>query len=55
VRVAGDMGVQTPRRFVSVLARGDASQPVLVPIRDRYYRFSAPVFRVYAKLRQWES
>jgi hypothetical protein len=53
-KVAADMGVETPRQLVCDLARADATQPVLVPIREGYYRFSDPVFRVYAKIRQWE-
>lgn len=48
------MGVQCPRQLVCDLARADATQPGVVPIRDGYYRFSDPMFRVYAKSRQWE-
>jgi len=32
----------------------DSSIAVLTKLREQYYRFTDPVFKVYAKLRTWK-
>lgn len=50
-----DLGIKDFSDFLGDLSlEQNGLTPVLVKIREGYYRFSDPVFRVYAKLRHWE-
>lgn len=48
------MEVSNPSQLMKELTAPEGFEPILVPIRDRYYRFSDPVFRTYVKLRNWK-
>jgi hypothetical protein len=52
--LAAGMGVTQAEGLMSRLVSAQDDQAVLVEVRDGYYRFSDPVFRVYARLRNWE-
>lgn len=51
---AKDMGVTNPSQLMKELTVSDNGSPVLTKIRERYYRFTDPVFKAYAKMRQWK-
>ncbi len=52
---AKDLGVTNPSQLMKELShRQDNSLSVLTKIREQYYRFTDPVFKVYAKLRTWK-
>lgn len=52
---AKDLGVTNPSQLMKELTQPqDGSLAVLVRLREQYYRFSDPVFKVYAKLRTWK-
>ncbi len=52
-RIAKESGISNPSQLMQALTAplGTNRPPVLVKVRDREYRFSDPVFKVYAKLR----
>lgn len=54
--VAKDMEISNPSRLMKKLTSPDNSTttPVLTKIRDKYYRFTDPVFKVYARIRNWK-
>lgn len=50
-----DLGVTNPSQLMRELTQPqDGSVGVLKKLREQYYRFSDPVFKVYAKLRTWK-
>lgn len=50
-----DLGVTNPSQLMRELTQNqDGSPGVLTKLRDKYYRFTDPVFKVYAKLRNWK-
>ena len=53
---AKDMGITNPSQLMKQLTSPDNSMttPVLTKIRDKYYRFTDPVFKVYARIRNWK-
>ncbi|MFY0544999.1 hypothetical protein [Brevibacillus sp. H7] len=48
------MGVTNPSALMKELTAPEDKRPVLVKVRDRYFRFLDPVFKVYAKIRNWK-
>lgn len=52
---AKDLGVTNPSQLMRELTQPqDGSLPVLTKLRPHHYRFTDPVFKVYAKLRTWK-
>jgi hypothetical protein len=53
---AKEMDVSNPSQLMKQFTTPDSpdAAPVLVKVRDRFYRFSDPVFKAYARLRQWK-
>lgn len=52
---AKDLGVTNPSQLMKELTQPqDGSLGVLIRLREQYYRFTDPVFKVYAKLRTWK-
>jgi Cdc6-like AAA superfamily ATPase len=52
---AKDLGVTNPSQLMRELTiPQDDSLGVLTKIREQYYRFTDPVFKVYARLRTWK-
>lgn len=50
-----DLGVSNPSQLMRELTQPqDGSIGVLTRLREQYYRFTDPVFKVYAKLRTWK-
>ena len=54
--LAKEMEISNPSQLMKQLTSPDNSMttPVLTKIRDKYYRFTDPVFKVYAKIRNWK-
>jgi hypothetical protein len=54
--LAQEMGVTNPAQLMKQLTTPDnpGVAPVLVKVRDRYFRFSDPVFKVFARIRNWK-
>jgi hypothetical protein len=52
--LAKDLGVTNPAQLMQELTRPESGAPVLTKVRERYYRFTDPVFKVYARMRQWK-
>lgn len=52
-RMLRDLGLKNPNRLTQDLAT-DQYSVVLVNVRRGYYRFSDPVFKVYARMRDWK-
>lgn len=54
--LAKEMGVTNPSQLMKQLTSPDNSMtaPVLTKVRDKYYRFTDPVFKVYAGIRNWK-
>ncbi len=53
---AKEMGISNPPQLMKQLTTAVHANatPVLTKIRDRYYRFTDPVFKVYARIRNWK-
>ena len=52
---AKDLGVSNPSQLMRELTTPqDGSLGVLTKVREQYYRFTDPVFKVYARLRTWK-
>lgn len=52
---AKDLGVSNPSQLMRELTTPqDGSVGVLTKIREQYFRFTDPVFKVYARLRTWK-
>lgn len=54
--LAKGMDITNPSQLMKQLTSPDNSMttPVLTKIRDKYYRFTDPVFKVYARIRNWK-
>jgi hypothetical protein len=54
--LAQEFGVTNPPQLMKQLTKPDNPDvaPVLVKVRDRYFRFSDPVFKAYARIRNWK-
>jgi hypothetical protein len=54
--LAKDLGMSNPSQLMKQLTNPDNphAAAVLVKVRNRYYRFSDPVFKTYARLRNWK-
>jgi len=54
--VAKGLEISNPSQLMKQLTNPDNpnAAAVLIKVRDRYYRFSDPVFKVYARLRNWK-
>lgn len=54
--LAKDFEVTNPSQLMKQLTNPDNphAAPVLVKVRERYYRFSDPVFKAYSRLRNWK-
>jgi hypothetical protein len=54
--LAKDMGITNPSQLMKQLTSPDNSTttPVLTKVREKYYRFTDPVFKVYARIRNWK-
>ena len=54
--LAKSFDVTNPSQLMKQLTNPDNphAAPVLVKVRDRYYRFSDPVFKAYSRLRNWK-
>lgn len=51
---AKELDVSNPSQLMRELTASYGGSPILTKVRERYYRFTDPVFKVYAKLRQWK-
>jgi len=51
-----DMGITNPSQLMKQLTSPDniATIPVLTKVHDKHYRFTDPVFKVYARIRNWK-
>lgn len=54
--LAKDFDITNPSQLMKQLTNPDSPTvaPALVRIRERYYRFSDPVFKAYSRLRNWK-
>jgi hypothetical protein len=54
--LAQESGVTNPPQLMKQLTNHDNpdAAPVLIKVRDRYFRFSDPVFKAYARIRNWK-
>ena len=53
-RFVKDLGVTNPSQLMKELTAPEKGAPVPIKIREKYYRFSDPVFKSYARLRNWK-
>ena len=53
-RLTKDLTVTNPSQLMKELTAPDKGSPILIKIREKYYRFSDPVFKVYARIRNWK-
>lgn len=53
---AKELGITNPSQLMKQLTSPENSYttPVLVKSKERYYRFTDPVFKVYARIRNWK-
>jgi len=51
---AKEMGMSNPSQLMKELTGGEGEEGVLKKVRPRYYRFTDPVFKVYARKRGWK-
>lgn len=51
---AKEFGITNPSQLMKELTAETQGSPILTKVRDRYYRFTDPVFKVYARIRQWK-
>jgi Cdc6-like AAA superfamily ATPase len=51
---AKEMGMSNPSQLMKELTGGEDGSGVLKKVRPRYYRFTDPVFKVYARKRGWK-
>ena len=54
--LARELDISNPSQLMKQLTNPDNphAAAVLVKVRERYYRFSDPVFKTYARLRAWK-
>lgn len=48
---AKEFGISNPSQLMKELT---STSEILTKVRDRYYRFSDPVFKVYSRIRNWK-
>ncbi|MGL6344986.1 MAG: hypothetical protein ACRC80_38260 [Waterburya sp.] len=53
-RLVKELGITNPSQLMKELTAPEKGSPVLIKIREKYYRFSDPVFKSYARLRNWK-
>ncbi len=53
-RLVKGLGVTNPSQLMKELTAPETGTPVLMKIREKYYRFSDPVFKSYSRLRNWK-
>ncbi len=53
-RLVKELGITNPSQLMKELTAPEKGAPVLMKIREKYYRFSDPVFKTYARLRNWK-
>jgi len=52
---AKGLEISNPSQLMKELTwANEGSEPILTKVRDRYYRFTDPVFKVYARVRSWK-
>ena len=51
---AKEMGMSNPSQLMKELTGGEGEEGVLKKVRPKYYRFTDPVFKVYARKRGWK-
>jgi len=51
---ARDLGITNPSQLMKELTKQETQTGVLTKVRDRYFRFTDPVFKVYARMRNWK-
>ncbi len=51
---AKELGITNPSQLMKELTGSENQPGVLTKIRDRYFRFSDPVFKVYSRMRNWK-
>lgn len=52
--LAKDLGITNPSQLMKELTTTEWGSPVLTKVRERYYRFTDPVFKVYARISNWK-
>ncbi len=52
--LAKELGVTNPSQLMKELTTLQDKAAVLVKVRERYFRFSDPVFKIYARIRNWK-
>jgi hypothetical protein len=53
--LAREMGITNPSQLMTVLTTpGTGTSAVLTKVREKCYRFTDPVFKTYARMRQWK-
>lgn len=53
--LAKDLGVTNPPQLIKELTtQSGTREPILKRVRNRYYRFTDPVFKVYCRIRNWK-
>lgn len=53
-KLAKEMGITNPSQLMKELTSSERGSPVLRKVRPRYYRFTDPVFKAYARMRGWK-
>jgi hypothetical protein len=53
-RLVKELNITNPSQLMKELTAPEKGSPVLIKIREKYYRFSDPVFKSYARLRNWK-
>jgi len=51
---AKEFGISNPSQLMKEFTADSQGSPILKKVRDRYYRFTDPVFKVYARMRHWK-
>ena len=52
--LAKGMGISNPSQLMSVLTSPLGGTPVMTKVRERCFRFADPVFKTYARIRNWK-
>jgi AAA+ ATPase superfamily predicted ATPase len=52
--VAKGFNITNPSQYMKELTTSHQGSEILIKIRDGYYRFNDPVFKVYARIRSWK-
>lgn len=51
---AKEFGITNPSQLMKELTHQENRAGVLTKVRERYFRFTDPVFKVYARMRNWK-